>query len=261
MSDDGSSKPSTPLYPIGSVDNALRLLLEFREKPEIRLSQAAALLGVANSTAHRLLAMLAFHGFVRQDPGSKAYVAGPALADVGLSVVRRMNIREVARPILEEVVEELGETVHLAILEGSVVRYIDAVEGPRTLRVTARIGRTLPAHCTSVGKALLAQLPVEEVKRIYPSEELPTTTGRSLAHRGELLSALEDVRAQGYALNTEESEEGVAAVAVAVKGGGAGPVAAISCAAPVSRMGPRRSSQVHETLRAAADRIARRMPG
>ncbi len=260
MSDDGPSKPSAPLYPIGSVDNALRLLLEFREKPEIRLSQAADLLGVANSTAHRLLAMLAYHGFVRQDPGSKAYVAGPALADVGLSVVRRMNIREVARPILEEVVEELEETVHLAILEGSVVRYIDAVEGPRTLRVTARIGRTLPAHCTSVGKALLAQLPVEEVMRIYPSEALPTTTAMSLSDRDELVSALEDVRRLGYALNTEESEEGVAAVAVAIKGGGA-PVAAISCAAPVSRMGPRRSPLVYEALRTAAARIARRMPG
>lgn len=256
MANDGTAKPEKPLYPIGSVDNALRLLLQFRETPEIRLSQAAALLGVANSTAHRLLAMLAHHGFVRQDPGSKAYVAGSALVDVGLSVVRRMSIREVARPILEDVVEELKETVHLAILEGPVVRYIDAVEGPRTLRVTARIGRTLPAHCTSVGKALLAMLPPEQLLRIYPSEQLPTMTAQSLANRKDLMAVLDEVRERGYAINTEESEEGVAAVAVPIERPGVGAVAAISCAAPAPRMERLRPQTVYKTLRLAADRIA-----
>src|SRR5215218_8429335 len=85
-------------YPIASVDNALRLVLLFGESSAVRVADAAAHLGVARSTAHRLIRMLAFHGFVRQDPSSRAYVAGRALIDVGLSVVSRMDLRAVARP-------------------------------------------------------------------------------------------------------------------------------------------------------------------
>ena len=72
---------------------------------------------MAQSTAHRLMAMLAYHDFVRQDPFSRAYRAGPALIDVGLSVVRAMDIRSIARPFLEELMQQVGETVHLATLE------------------------------------------------------------------------------------------------------------------------------------------------
>src|SRR5450432_2337348 len=99
-----------PQYPIESVDNALRLLLMFRDRGEIRLSEAREALGVAQSTAHRLMAMLAYHDFVRQDPGSRAYRAGPALIDVGLSVVRAMDIRAIARPHLEALMQQVGET-------------------------------------------------------------------------------------------------------------------------------------------------------
>src|SRR5215475_12021196 len=81
-------RPERPAYPIASVDKALRLLMLFREQTTVRLSEASAHLGVAHSTAHRLLAMLAYHGFVRQERDTKAYVAGPALIEVGLAVVR-----------------------------------------------------------------------------------------------------------------------------------------------------------------------------
>src|SRR5882757_8718143 len=200
---------SQPAYPIASVDNALRLLVLFRDRPRVRLSEASEYLGVAHSTAHRLMAMLAFHGFVRQEADSRAYVAGPVLTEIGLAAVRELDIRLHARPALEQLAASLGETVHLAVLEGDSVRYLDAVESPRALRVAARTGTTLAANCTASGKALLAELPDAEVAAL---------TGRSITTIPQLLAELVWVREQGCAVNVEESEEGVASVAVAVHG-------------------------------------------
>src|SRR6516225_9220993 len=108
-----------------------------RSQPRVRLSEASEHLGVALSTAHRLMAMLAYRGFVRQAPDSRAYLAGPALVEIGLAAVRQLDIRRQARPVLEGLAAALGETVHLAALEGRNVRYLDAVESSRALRVAA----------------------------------------------------------------------------------------------------------------------------
>ena len=178
-----------PAYPIASVNNALLLLLLFREQPRVRLTDACKYLGVAHSTAHRLLAMLAHHGFVQQEPVTRAYVAGPALVEVGLAVVGSLNVREQARPAMEELAAETGETVHLGALEGNQVRYVDGLESERALRVVARTGTLAPAHCTSLGKALLAQMTDEQVCRLYPTsaEPFPARTDRSITTQARLL--------------------------------------------------------------------------
>lgn len=152
--------PKPPSYPIESVDNALKLLHMLREQSHIRVSDASRAIGVARSTAHRLLAMLQHHGFVQQDPFSRAYIAGPALLDFGLAALRDRDIRTHARPFLEALGRESGETVHLAILQGgSDVLFLDCVESMKAVRVGNRTGLILPAHCSSAGKALLAALP------------------------------------------------------------------------------------------------------
>jgi IclR family acetate operon transcriptional repressor len=239
---------ATPSYPISSVNNALRLLLLFREQQSVRLTEACQYLGVAHSTAHRLLAMLAFHGFVRQDPGSRAYVAGPALVDVGLAVVQALDVRGQARPALEELAARFEETAHLAVLEGNQIRYLDAVESNRTLRVTARTGALTPAHCTSVGKALLAELSAEDLRALYPQpNRLETRTSRSITTLKQLQKELEAVRKQGYALNHEESEDGVGSVAIAYRGLGQ-QSASIAVAAPTSRLDDERIAAMAQAL-------------
>ncbi|MEJ7773134.1 MAG: helix-turn-helix domain-containing protein, partial [Geodermatophilaceae bacterium] len=141
-----------PTYPITSVGNALRLLLLFRERKAIRLSDASDYLGVANSTAHRLLAMLVHHEFVEQDPGQRTYIAGPALVEIGLAAVRGMDLRTSARPILEELAARSGETALLSRLEGDTVVCLDSIESKKALRVATQAQLTLPAHCTASGK-------------------------------------------------------------------------------------------------------------
>ena len=251
-----------PAYPIASVDNALRLLKLFGGQPRVRLSEASEHLGVAHSTAHRLMAMLAYHGFVRQERDSRAYVAGPALVEIGLAAVRQLDIRRHARPVLEHLAGALGETAHLAVLEGSNVRYLDAVESSRALRVASRTGSVLAASCTASGKALLAELPDAEVSALFADEAaLPRLTARSIASRSGLLAELRQVREAGCAVNREESEEGVASVAVTVRGPRRVPVAALTVSAPVSRMTEETAGRITAELLAQAAWLEGQLPG
>lgn len=191
-----------PGYPIGSVDKALRLLLLFRERSTLRLSEAAAEIGVAVSTAHRLLAMLQFHGFVFQDERSRLYVSS-------------MDLRSVARPHLERLCFEVDETVHIAILEGAHVRYVDSAEPSKPLRVASRTGQRLPAHATAVGKLLLSYLEPAQLEALLPGR-LEGLTPRTVTSRTKLVCELKERRAQGWAQNTGEAEEDISSIAVAI---------------------------------------------
>lgn len=250
------SAGNEPAYPIASVDNALRLLLLLRQQPRIRLMEASAHLGVAHSTAHRLLAMLAYHDFVRQENGQRSYVAGPALVEIGLAAVRNMDLRNIARPVMEELAGTFDETVHLSHLEGTSVRYLDAIESKKALRVASRTGTTLFANCTASGKAMLARLDDSEVETLFGGPgPLPASTGRSITARWKLLDELVGVRQRGYAVNDQESEEGVASIAAAVHNEGGAALGALSVSTPVSRVDEARIAEIGSRLREAADSL------
>ena len=238
-----------PAYPIASVNNALLLLLLFREQPRVRLTDACKYLGVAHSTAHRLLAMLAHHGFVQQEPVTRAYIAGPALVEVGLAVVGSLNVREQARPVMEELAVETGETVHLGVLEGDQVRYVEAVESERALRVVARTGTLVPAHCKSLGKALLGQLTDQQVAALYPesAEPFSARTEKSITTQAKLIKEISRTRSRGYAVNAGETEDDVGSVAIAFRDF-AGRPAAIAVAAPMSRLTTARISHIGDLM-------------
>ncbi|KZM73380.1 IclR family transcriptional regulator [Nocardia terpenica] len=205
-----------PRYPIESVDNALEVLLLFGEREQLRLTEVGRHLGVASSTAHRILAMLHYRGFVRQDGRGAAYRPGPALTTVAAAIMQRFDIRATMRPYLERLHADLGETVHLSVLDGTAVRFVDAIESRQPVRVASRLGRSLPATATSSGKAMLAQLPVEQVRALYPAQELEVLTDNGIRTRDLLERRLAEIRRRGYATGTEESEPGVSSVAVAV---------------------------------------------
>lgn len=249
------SPTDPPQYPIESVDNALKLILLLGEQQEIRLTDAGTHLGVATSTAHRLLAMLTWRGFVRQDPVTKTYGPGPALTTVAFSVLRRMDIPRLAQPILDDLVQSLGETCHLGTLEGDHVRFLAVSEPDVAVRVASRLGRSSPAHCTSTGKVLLAELSDEQLLRLYPSERLTTVTSNSLSSRDQLFAQLAKTRLDGYALNRQESEEGVASVAVPVPVS-SGLRLAINASAPIQRLPASKVKRFGRALQDAAARLA-----
>jgi IclR family transcriptional regulator, acetate operon repressor len=225
----------------------------FREQESIRVSQAAADLGVARSTAHRLLTMLLSYGFVAQDHVSRAYGPGPRLVELGLSVARTTDMLGVMHPFLERLSEMVDETVHLMVLEGTDCRFVDSVECRRPLRVTGRVGVVYPAHATSGGKVLLAQMSERELRRLYRRRQLPVLTDRTVSHRDELFEQLDQIRSQGYAVNHGESTAGISAVAmVQHTASGAGP-AALAVSVPDSRLTDARVPELVSALRRVTD--------
>jgi len=250
-----ASASLAPQYPIESVDNALKLLLLLGEQSQIRLSEATRYLGVASSTAHRLLAMLAYRGFVRQDPVSKAYLPGPALTGVAFAIFGRIDVAATATPIMRSLSESLRETIHVGMLDGASVRFVAAVEGPAAVRVASRLGRTMPAHCTSTGKVMLAQLSEAELRQLLPHEELERITSHSIGTRTELEAELSRIRECGYAVNREESEEGVASVAVPIPTQAPGLRFALNASAPQNRLSSSQYTTVASALVEAAKDI------
>lgn len=250
-----SDAAKVPRYPINSVDNALKLLLMFRETQVIRVSEASAALEVGRSTAHRLLAMLEYHGFIEQNADTKAYRSGPSLTAIGLAIVHAMDIRAQVRPGLEELRDELDETVHLLVLQGADVLFLDSVESSRALRTSSRIGRSYPAHTTSGGKALLAELSPERLAELYPDDILVRGTQRSVKTMADLNRELRLIRKRGYGSNRGESEPDVAAVAVTVKGSVSRP-AAIAVSAPLSRLSEKQEPAVAKAIAAVVEKLA-----
>lgn len=250
-----STEPNRPQYPIESVDNALRILLLLGERRSIRLTEVSEYLSVASSTAHRLLAMLLYRGFVRQSEGSKTYEPGPALTTIAFSVLRQIDVRARLHPLLERLAADLGETVHLSRLDGTTVTFVDAVESPQAVRVGSRLGMSMPANCTSSGKALLSLADDETLREMYPSPKLTGMTPNSVTKRSDLLRQIADVRESGYAVSIEESQEGVASVSVPL-GEYAAARYALNVSTPKDRLTHETRTEIIAALRVAADEAA-----
>jgi DNA-binding IclR family transcriptional regulator len=245
---------NNPAYPVGAADTVLRALLLLNEAGELRLSDAAARLGVAKSTAHRMLAMLMLHGLAEQD-GRRIYRPGPALCRIGGSSGPPPDLITAAHPVLRRLAATLRETTHLMVLEGNGVRFVDGVEGPQTLRVGPRTGMLLPAHATSGGKALLAELPQDQLAALYP-HGLPRGDTAALTDYAQLCRELAVTRRRGYGSNIEESEHGVSAVGAVVRVGGGRAVAAIAAAAPTSRCRQSRLRELASHVIGAANSVS-----
>jgi DNA-binding IclR family transcriptional regulator len=245
-----------PNYPIESVDNALLLLLSLLEQPTMTVSDASDLLGVAPSTAHRLLAALQYRGFVTQDPATRHYRAGAVLLKVGLTAVRDLDLRRAARPVLERLSLQVEETVNLVVLQGSDTLFVDCVESPKIIRVGSRAGVLLPAHCTAGGKALLAELPREAFRELYPNARLRKMTTQSVMSRSTLEKEFAEIRARGYGTNFGESEDDLSAIAVVVRGREDQPVGAVAVAAPKSRLPDDQVKKIADALLQASSDIS-----
>jgi IclR family acetate operon transcriptional repressor len=242
-----------PRYQVESVDNALQLILMFERVPEIRVKDASDVLGVAPSTAHRLLTTLEWRGLVAHDPVRRVYLPGTALLGVGLAVVKNMDVRQRARAVLERVAGELGETVHLLVLQGRDVLFLDCVESTKALRAGSRVGFTLPAECTAAGKVLLSTLPGHDLASLYGDGQMRQGTANAVRSLPELQAELGKVVERGYGINDGESEVGLTAVAVAVPRAQSMYPAAISVSGPSQRISAEAGGEIALVLRNALE--------
>jgi IclR family acetate operon transcriptional repressor len=237
-----------PPYAIESVDNALRILQRLRDTGQVRVSDVAAELGIARSTAHRLLAMLVYRDFAVQAE-DRSYRPGPAIAAEPLRGEPAQRLRQVMRPHMEALCDQVAETINLVVLLGTQTRFLHTVESAQVLRVGDRQGTILPAWKTSGGKALLAELPDARLTVLLRGASGRPPEGMTAAERRSLVNQLRLVRDQGYAENIEESESGVCAIGLCVKDKAGDPVAALSVSAPSVRYTPDRSRMFLKELR------------
>ncbi|MEV6119075.1 MULTISPECIES: IclR family transcriptional regulator [unclassified Streptomyces] len=193
---------------IEAVDRALVLLTLLAERGQLSVTEAGRELGVVPSTAHRLLSTLLHRGFAVRGE-NRLYRAGPRLLPLGTSGAPPLPER--VRPHLGSLYGAVDETVHLMVRTGSDVLFLDGIEGARSLRVGLRVGLRLPAHRTSGGKAMLADLEREAVDALHPGGP-PAAPGGRTGGTAALHDELAAVRCRGYGTNLDESEPGVTAI-------------------------------------------------
>lgn len=242
-----------PPYAVESVDNALRILQMLRDSGQVRVSDVAAELGIARSTAHRLLAMLVYRDFAVQAE-DRSYRPGPAVAAEPLRGEPTQRLRQVMRPHMEALCDQVTETINLVVRLGTQTRFLHTVESARLLRVGDRQGTILPAWRTSGGKVLLAELPDAQLTALLRGAGGRPPEGMTAAERRSLVNQLRLVRDQGYAENIEESESGLCAIGVCVRDRLGDPVAALSVSAPSVRYTPDRSRAFLRELRTTVAR-------
>jgi DNA-binding IclR family transcriptional regulator len=248
-----------PPYAIASVDHALRAAAMLQLEGGLTVSQMATRLGVARSTAHRLLAMLVYRDFAVQDD-DRTYRAGPVLELATHSQSRVAALRAAALPHLRRLTDLLDETTSLTIRTGDTVRFVASAEGTQTLRVTSREGMVFPAHLTTAGLLLLAELTPTELDDVYAEEryrQRPTERPDLPALRTELAR----IRRSGFVVNKERSERGLTAVGVPIRGPEGTAIAGLAVSMPSARYDRHQLPALVHALRSAAHELETDLAG
>ncbi|UQN05561.1 IclR family transcriptional regulator [Deinococcus sp. QL22] len=241
--------------PVRTLERGLTVLRMLGQHGALTLGDAARHAGLNASTAYRLLHTLQAQGFAQESAGLwqvgvQAFATGQAYLGAG-------GLIPAARPEMQALVAELGETVNLAVLQAPDVVYVHQEEGRGLMRMFTQIGARVPLHCTGAGKALLAWQPTEEVRRALGERSFQSFTPHTLTTPAAYLAELEGVRRAGYALDNEERELGVRCVAVPVLDSGGQTVAALSLSAPSSRLPDSRVPELAARLQRASRSISK----
>lgn len=256
---DSSSKPYAGTQ---SVRRAIALLKVFSEqRPEWGLSELARAARLNKTTAYRLLTALQAEGMVARSPASETWRLGAEAIALGAHALRSNDLVTAARPELEALVRETGETATLEVLVGNDIVILDGVEGPSLVGASSEIGTRWPAHATSTGKVLLAAERPHSAGRPHPpgrrGGRLRRLTPRTITDRDRLERELERVRKRGWASAIEELEPGYVAVGAAVLDRGGRALAAISVGGPAARLTAQRIPRLGRSVVEHARRISR----
>jgi IclR family transcriptional regulator, acetate operon repressor len=229
---DSVTEPKTRSGSVQSIERAFVLLeLMADAGGTLALSQLANESGLPLPTIHRLLRTLVDLGYIRQE-SSRQYVLGPRLIRLGDASSRMLSVW--ARPHLARLVDELGESANLAMLDGEEIVYIAQAQSRHSMRMFTEVGRRVEPHCTAVGKAIMAHMPIDEVREILKRTGMQRHTDTTITDPDEFAAQLAWSAAHGYAIDEGEQEIGVRCVAVAIPN--APSRLAISVSGPAGRM-------------------------
>jgi IclR family pca regulon transcriptional regulator len=235
-----------------SLERGLAILSSFSSaRPLLGVSELARDVGLSRSTTHRYVATLAALGYLQQDAATRRYRLGPRVLDLGFSAINSMELREISVPHLQQLSDETGYTVNMAVLDRTDIVYIERCrssrEGQREIDLNLHVGSRLPAYCTSLGKVLLADLDPHELETVLGSIQLAKRGPNTLTQRAALVAELDRVRTSGLAVNNEELAYGLRSIAAPIRSKSGDAVAGINLA-------------VHRTMVSLDEMVARLAP-
>ncbi|MDP6978677.1 MAG: IclR family transcriptional regulator [Myxococcota bacterium] len=226
-------------YSIQTVSNALRVLEVFSDEDEIGVSDLSRRLGLHKNNVFRLLATLEENGYIEQSAKSERYRLGTGCLELGRAYSRSNPLLRTARPFLEALCEELGETVHIGTLRGFEVIHLDSEQPEQLVMTSSRVGQRLPAHNTALGKVMLGALDAagrqQYVAEVLAASGAERRTENSISDPHKFLEHVSHVALHGSAVDMEECEVGLRCVAAPVHDGNGRAIAALSVSAPSFR--------------------------
>ncbi len=244
---------------ISSVKKALDLLELFTaEQPELSLTELSSHMELHKSSIYRILSTLAAAGFVEKNRVTNKYRLGLIFLELADHVLSRYDFRDRVKPYLEELAEKTGEIIHLAILDGKDIIYLDKNGRAQPLTVATKIGGRSPAYSSAMGKALLAGLTRQELKKGLGEGSLKKMTANTITEMPRLAAELEKVKKQGFAIDDEEAFSGIRCVAAPLKKTDGAVIAAISATVPKQRMGKKRMGEMSKLVKETAQLISER---
>jgi DNA-binding IclR family transcriptional regulator len=242
-----------------ALEKALAILDAISDQPQaVGLPDLAARLGLPRQTVHRVLSQLERLGLVVRDPSRERYYVGPHLSRLAFGTLRSLNQAAPVRLILQELVDDIGETCSIGVLQDLEYVFLQRIECQWPLRLHQEPGSRAPAYTVSGGKVMLAHLEPTQLKRLLRSRKLRAFTPRTITRVADLEAELAKVRSAGFALNNQERLDGIVGVGVPIfDPDGKGVLAAVAMHGPVPRLSIKACERQVPRLRQAADRIAR----
>ena len=246
---------------VPAVGRALDILELFLDEERLSAPEVAGRLGLPRTTVHELIGTLVERSYLAPAGGQPVrYRLGMRPFQLGAAFADHLDLAREAQQAAAEVAAACGETVHVAVLDGTDVVYVAKVDSTHPVRMVSAVGRRLPAHCTGVGKVLLAGLDLEELAARYPrGRALPAMTPRSITSLRRLRACLADVRELGLAYDERESNDAVHCVAAPVHDHGGALVAAMSISVPSFRWSDQRRREWSELVRRGAAGLSERL--
>lgn len=249
--------------PVKSAEIALSAVLLVAQRGQITVSELASALGIAPSTAHRALGSCRGLGLVRQEARGGPYLIGPALHEMTLLQTSAATLRDAVEPVLRDLQAATGETVGVVILEGQSVRLVQSLVTSEGDWLSARVGQVLPAHTTAGGQAILSALPTAQLAQRYPDGLPRPPGGDSAMSWAQFQRDLRIIARRGWAYSRAAGNAAAGAtIAAPVTIASGEPIAALTVAAPLSRLGTRREAEARAVaLLRAASRAQSRLRG
>lgn len=256
------SSTDTPKSIVRSIEKCCALLDCLGHASQgMNLTQVTETLQFPYSTAHRLLGTLEAYGYVQRDPDTKRYFLGLHILELQANIAKRFRLLDISIPHMTKLVQEMSVTCHLAVLHEADVVYLESrrsYEDP-FFHLYTPPGRTVPAHCTALGKAILAYMPSDAVSQLLSGRQLAVMTPNTMVHLAELRQHLAEIRQRGYAIDNEEYSLGIRCIAAPIRCRTGEAIAALSVSGSKDQIAAGRDQALASRVMAECDQISREL--